>query len=83
MYAIRSYYASSTRSEGGITVTRVVGPEFPGAYKHPASITELENGDLYIAYYGGSGEYGTDTAVWGMRKRRGEERWSAPVVHVV
>ena len=35
---------------------RVFGDEHPGIYKHPASITELANGDLYIAYYGGSGE---------------------------
>ena len=25
---------------------RVFGPEHPGIYKHPASITELDNGDL-------------------------------------
>ena len=40
-----------------INVTKVIGTEFPGRYKHPASITELDNGDLYLAYYGGSGEY--------------------------
>ncbi len=46
-----------------IATYRVFGPEHPGQYKHPASITQLANGDLYIAYYGGSGEYGDDTAV--------------------
>jgi predicted neuraminidase len=70
----------STAVADGIFVTRVVGPEFPGAYKHPASITELQNGDLYIAYYGGSGEYGTDTAVFGTRKKKGESEWSKPDV---
>ncbi|MFH1743181.1 MAG: sialidase family protein [bacterium] len=63
-----------------IQVTRVFGPEHPGAYKHPASITELANGDLYIAYYCGSGEYGTDTAVYGGRLKAGETQWSLPEI---
>ena len=50
-----------------IETYRVFGPEHPGQYKHPASMTQLSNGDLYIAYYGGSGEYGDDTAVYGSR----------------
>ncbi len=65
---------------GDISTTRVFGPEHPGPYKHPACITELDNGDLYIAYYGGSGEYGTDTAVFGSRLKKGESEWSFPVV---
>ncbi len=63
-----------------IQISRVFGPEHPGPYKHPASITELDNGDLYMAYYGGSGEYGTDTAVFGSRLKAGETAWSFPVV---
>lgn len=59
---------------------RVFGPEHPGVYKHPASITELANGDLYIAYYGGSDEYGADTAVYGSRLRKGDTLWTAPQV---
>jgi len=59
---------------------RVIGNEFPGKYKHPAAITELANGDLYIAYYGGGGEYEDDAKVWGMRKPKGEAAWSTPVV---
>jgi len=59
---------------------RVFGPEHPGQYKHPASITQLANGDLYIAYYGGSGEYGDDTAVYGSRLRVGETQWTHPKV---
>lgn len=59
----------------------VFGPETPtGPYKHPASITELLNGDLYLVYYGGKGEYANDTAVYGTRKRQGESWWSSPVV---
>ena len=65
---------------GNVETYRVFGSEHPGIYKHPASITELDNGDLYIAYYGGSGEYGSDTAVYGSRLRKGDTQWSAPAV---
>ena len=64
----------------GITYSRVIGPEFPGAYKHPAAIEELDNGDLYIVYYGGDGEYAEDTAVYGLRRKRGENAWSTPTI---
>ena len=41
---------------GELTITRVFGPEVPtGPYKHPACMTELKNGDLYLVYYGGCG----------------------------
>ncbi len=69
-----------TSLANGIQIHRVFGPEHPGPYKHPASITELQNGDLYIAYYGGSGEYTTDTAVYGSRLKAGETEWSFPQV---
>lgn len=65
---------------GDIQITRVAGPEYEAAYKHPSSITELDNGDLIIAYYGGSGEYGTDTAVYACRLRKGAKKWSAPKI---
>jgi predicted neuraminidase len=64
----------------GIRIERVFGPELPGSYKHPASITELANGDLYLAYYGGSGEYADDTAVYGARRAVGQARWTHPTV---
>lgn len=58
---------------------RVFGPEIKtGEYKHPACLTELANGDLYLVYYGGTGEYATDTGVFGARKRRGQTAWSKP-----
>lgn len=50
-----------------IDTYRVFGPEHPGVYKHPAAITELADGTLYIAYYGGAGEYDQGTAVYGSR----------------
>ncbi len=63
-----------------VRIDRVVGPEVPGRYKHPAAITELANGDLYIAYFGGSGEYGDDTSVYGMRRPKRGAGWTRPVV---
>ncbi len=65
----------------GIAYERVIGPEYPGKYKHPAAIEEFDNGDLYIAYYGGDGEYGEHTAVYGMRKAPGADKWTEP--HII
>src|SRR2546423_7861744 len=59
---------------------RVLGPETGPRYKHPASVTELDNGDLLIAYHGGTGEYGDDTAVWATRLKAGEAKWGPPRV---
>jgi predicted neuraminidase len=65
----------------GIQIEKVVGPETKtGAYKHPASITELDNGDLYLAYHGGDGEYAEGTGVFGSRKSMDQPTWSAPQV---
>ncbi len=64
-----------------ISVERVFGPEIKtGDYKHPACITELQNGDLYLAYYGGAGEYAESTVVYGSRKAKGQDAWTLPVV---
>jgi predicted neuraminidase len=58
---------------------RLFGPEtLTGRYKHPASITELSNGDLYLVWYGGAGEYAIDTSVWASRRKGGDSKWSAP-----
>ncbi len=61
-----------------VHVQRVFGPEAPAQYKHPASFTQLANGDLYLVYYGGSGEYAVDTAVYGSRQVKGTDTWSPP-----
>jgi predicted neuraminidase len=66
-------------SAGELRVRRLFGPETPtGPYKHPACMAELDNGDLYLVYYGGQGEYATDTAVFGARLRKGASEWTAP-----
>ncbi len=63
----------------GIEIERIFGPETPtGPYKHPACFTELSNGDLYLVFYGGQGEYANDTSVFASRKRKGSSEWSAP-----
>jgi predicted neuraminidase len=64
---------------GELTINRVFGPEVPtGPYKHPACMTELKNGDLYLVYYGGEEEYATDTAVFGSRLEKGQTQWTRP-----
>lgn len=63
-----------------VKVERVFGPEHPGGkYKHPAAITQLANGDLYLAYYCGSGEYSNDTAIYAARLPKGQRQWTTPV----
>jgi predicted neuraminidase len=70
---------SSANVLAELTIDRVFGPETPGGqYKHPAAIEELPNGDLYIVYYGGEGEYDGDTAVFGSRRPKRSNAWSAP-----
>ncbi len=70
---------SSGAASAELTIEKVFGPETPGGtYKHPVSIEELPNGDLYIAYHGGEAEYDRDTADFGARRRKGSEKWSPP-----
>ena len=40
----------------------------------------MDGGDLYVAFYGGPGEYSTDTAVWGSRLSAGTSQWTPPIV---
>jgi predicted neuraminidase len=62
-----------------IQTEKVFGPEtLTGKYKHPASITELANGDLYLTYYGGAGEYARETSVFGSRRAKAANNWSKP-----
>jgi predicted neuraminidase len=70
---------SAQSRDTGLEVHRVFGPEVPtGPYKHPVCLTELANGDLYLVYYGGEGEYAKDTAVFGSRLAKASTTWSAP-----
>lgn len=66
--------------ETNVEIHRLFGEEHPGPYKHPASITQLGNGDYYVAYYGGENEYSNETAVYGSRQKKGKDSWSAPEV---
>ena|SRR5256885_16777497 len=64
-----------------IKLERILGPEVKtGDYKHPASFDELHNGDLYLVFFSGQGEYNDNSAaVYGARLARGATRWTSPV----
>ncbi len=71
--------ATEPAETGRLTIARVFGPEvMTGPYKHPASLAELDTGDLYLVYYGGAGEYAVDTGVFGSRLPRGASTWTPP-----
>jgi predicted neuraminidase len=71
--------AAAALLAGEMKIERVFGREVPtGPYKHPASIAALDNGDLYLVYYGGAGEYAVKTAVFGSRLPKGSSRWTPP-----
>lgn len=64
---------------GDLKIERVFGAETKtGPYKHPSCLTELANGDLYLAYYSGAGEYAVETGVYGSRWQKSTGKWSAP-----
>ena len=68
-------------SASAIETREIIGPKnVGGKYKHPTTFTELDNGDMYLAFYGGSGEYSNDTAVYGSRRKAGSKQWSEPIV---
>ena len=70
---------SINMARGELIVRKVFGPEVPtGQYKHPSSFDELDNGDLYLAYYGGAGEYASGTVVYGARLNKKSGHWSQP-----
>jgi len=64
----------------GVHIEHVIGPEKPGEYKHPASLTQLDNGDLLVSYYGGTGEYEDDSKVHALRRPIDSDTWTDPVV---
>lgn len=73
------WLAASSGVLAQIRMETIFGSETKtGPYKHPSSITELDNGDLLLAYYGGGGEYEVETAVFGSRLKAGSKRWSKP-----
>ncbi|MEO2035789.1 MAG: sialidase family protein [Planctomycetaceae bacterium] len=74
---LAGFFSSALAEE--VVHQRVFGPELPGRYKHPATFDQLDNGDLYLVYYGGTGEYGDDTAVYGSRLVKGTEQWTKPI----
>jgi len=70
---------STSFAAGEIRLERIFGPEVKtGPYKHPARMTQFQNGDFYLVYYGGEGEYADGTAVFGSRLKKGGRKWSPP-----
>lgn len=69
-----------TRAAEDLRIEHIVGPEAPtGDYKHPASVTELANGDLYVVFFSGKGEYFDNAAaVYSVRLKKGQKKWSKP-----
>ncbi len=80
MLAVLGMAATSAIAADAIQIERLFGPEIPGRYKHPPSIAEFDNGDLYVVYYGGEGEYEGDTAVYGSRLPHGSRQWTRPAI---
>ncbi len=72
--------SSALHAADDIKIERLFGPQIPGRYKHPPSIAEFDNGDLYVVYYGGEGEYEGDTAVFGSRLAKGSTHWTKPAI---
>ena len=78
--AVLAWTAGAIAQPADLQVRRVFGPDvLTGPYKHPACLTALENGDLYLVYHGGKGEYAGDTAVYGARLTKGSDHWTPPV----
>jgi alpha-L-rhamnosidase len=46
---------------------------------HASTITELKNGDLLAAYFGGTWERNPDCSIWVSRRKKGSDHWDAPV----
>ena len=47
---------------------------------HASTITELKNGDLVAAYFGGKHENNPDVCIWVSRKPKGSDTWSEPIL---
>lgn len=47
---------------------------------HASTITQLKNGDLVAAYFGGTKEGHPDVCIWVSRKPKGAKNWSRPIL---
>lgn len=47
---------------------------------HASTITQLKNGDLVAAYFGGTKEGHPDVCIWVNRKPKGAKTWSQPIL---
>ncbi|MBI5086873.1 MAG: exo-alpha-sialidase [Acidobacteria bacterium] len=59
--------------------SELIFDKIPGAPTHHAStVTEAANGDLLVAWYGGSYESSDDQALFLARRKNGERNWNPP-----
>lgn len=70
--------ASVSAAAQGVVHEKIIGKEYPGEYKHPASFWQLDNGDWLVSYYGGDGEY-EDSKVYLIRQTPKAKKWTDPV----
>ena len=47
---------------------------------HASTIVENKKGDLVAAYFGGKHEGNPDVCIWVSIKKKGQDRWSAPIL---
>jgi predicted neuraminidase len=55
-------------------------PAATAEFVHAATLSQLANGDLVAAWYGGSDEAAGDVRIYGARRDHGSGRWSSPAV---
>ncbi|MGC8793308.1 MAG: exo-alpha-sialidase [Bryobacteraceae bacterium] len=61
--------------------SELIFQRIPGAPAHHAStMVETPEGDLLVAWYGGSYESSDDQALYLSRRRKGQKQWSEPLV---
>ena len=63
----------------GILVDEFLYEQAPFIECHSATVEELPNGDLIAAFFGGTKERNPDVCIWTCTKKKGSDRWSAPV----
>jgi predicted neuraminidase len=60
--------------EPGLTVTRIFEPE--RKHNHASCVVELPGGDLFAAWYRGTGEReADDVEIWAARLKKGDSKW--------
>lgn len=83
-WTFTSSFAQQSAEAAGVKAT-IVDDEFvydQSQYPetHASSIVELKNGDLVATYFGGTKERNPDVCIWTQIKKKGQNKWSEPVL---